>query len=92
MGLTLREEIERELVRYDKQKLITECLKLFDSNKQLSFELQNSREVNTATMSSLSNAKVEIARLKARTTWQVINDRLSQRIERIRKRNAKYRQ
>lgn len=79
MELT-QDELERELVVYDKQKLITECLKLFKYNKHLSKELTESRLQLTYHKTCLSNANMEIVRLKKRTVWQVINERLSEAI------------
>jgi hypothetical protein len=39
-----RDELERELVRFDKQKLITQCLKLFDSNRELVKTIESQKD------------------------------------------------
>ena len=85
-----REELEREIVNYDKQKLITECLKLFDSNVRLVDDLLTAREGGKITMEQLTKAKGKIYLLETRTIWQVLNERIALRTEKIRKRNASF--
>lgn len=84
-----REELEREIVTYDKQKLITQVLKVFDSNVRLAEELERSRAVGVATMESLNKAKKRIDELEGLTIWQKINQRLEYKINKIRTRRTK---
>ena len=85
-----REELEREIVNYDKQKLITQCLKLFDSNvglvRQLEEELFKRREYTEETL----RLQLKLRRLEHLTLWQVLIERIELRTEKIRKRNASF--
>lgn len=85
-----RDELEREIVNYDKQKLITECLKLFDSNVRLVDELQTSRDIATIWKNDITVLQLEVQRLNERTLWQVLNKRIEHRIDKIRKRKASF--
>ena len=79
-----REELEREIVNYDKQKLITQCLKLFDSNvglvRQLEGELVKRRECAEEALA----LQIRLSRLERRTLWEVLNERIQGRIDAIR--------
>lgn len=81
-----RDELEREIVNYDKQKLITECLKLFDSNVGLVDRIGELRGVNMELLKQRVEYKEKADRLELRTLWQVLNERIALRIEKIRKR------
>ena len=85
-----RDELEREIVNYDKQKLITQCLKLFDSNVGLARELGIIRQSHTGLKAEAKELKTENHRLHLRTLWQVLNERIALRTEKIRKRNASF--
>ena len=85
-----RDELERELVLRDKQALITDCLKIFDTNTMLFEQVE-------AAKSELKLLKVEnvdqrnrIDELRQRQWWQLINDRLAWKIEKIRSRKASF--
>lgn len=71
-----REELERELVRFDKQKLITECLKLFDTNVALTERIEAYR----IRVRDVEEANLDLVRmnreLKARTWWQMLKKKL----------------
>ncbi len=67
-----REELERELVVYDKQKLITQCLKLFDSNERLTFELTKSRAAFRKTQDLLFTKQEELRKLKELGVWKFV--------------------
>jgi hypothetical protein len=84
-----RDELEREIVRYDKQKLITECLKIFDVNVKLAEELATHKRVGIAAIEKAVDARKETDRLAARTIWQIINERLEYRIKKIRTKRDK---
>ena len=90
MGLTLREEIERELVRYDKQKLITECLKMFDSNMGLADQVKTLRDKLGEAQIAEGTARKAEKRYDEMTVWQFINQKLSRAVERKKTNNAKY--
>ena len=81
-----RDELERELVLRDKQALIGDCLKIFDTNTML-FEQIEAAKVE---LKQLKSDKQELSDLidvyKQRKWWQLINDRLAWKIEKIRKR------
>ena len=85
-----RDELEREIVNYDKQKLITECLKLFDSNVGLVNELGVTRASRVILKDEIKELKIDNNRLELRTLWQVINERIELRTEKIRKRNSSF--
>lgn len=81
-----RGTLERELVRKDKQALITDCLKIFDVNT-LMFEQSETAKQHIAVLESTILAReMEIERLKARSFWAIINERLEVRIKKIRQR------
>ena len=86
----IREELEREIVNYDKQKLITQCLKLFDSNVRLVDELGATRASRVILKDEIKELKIDNNRLELRTIWQVLNERIALRTEKIRKRNASF--
>jgi predicted Zn-dependent peptidase len=85
-----RDNIERELVRHDKQKLITQCLKLYDSNVRLADELARLNVVGVEAMKSVNQFKAEVRRLTERTMWQIINERIQFRIDKIRSRRKSF--
>ena len=85
-----REELEREIVNYDKQKLITQCLKLFESNMGLVNQIGINRESRIILKAEIKELKAENQRLSLRTLWQVLNERIALRTEKIRKRNASF--
>jgi len=85
-----RDELEREIVNYDKQKLITECLKLFDSNVGLVDRIEQLRGVNMELLKQRVAYKEEADQLRIRTLWQVLNQRIELRIEKIRKRRLSF--
>lgn len=85
MTLT-RFDLEKELVNYDRQKLITECLKLFDSNKGLIVELEMNTRIGLNLKGEVKDLKAEVDRLKRRKLFGVINDRLDWKIARNKKR------
>ncbi len=74
-----REDLERDLVRMDKQKLITECLKLFSTNVQLVERIEAYRvrvrivEEANADLMTVNKA------LKQVTWWSLLKDKLRQK-------------
>jgi len=84
-----RDDLERELVRFDKQKLITECLKLFDSNVRLVAELDTHKRVGVSAIEKAADARNERDRLAARTIWQIARERLKYRINKFKTRHNK---
>jgi hypothetical protein len=82
-----RDELERELVVYDKQKLITQCLKLFDSNKSLSHIIEGQVEKIRILEAEKQTDTVEIDRLNSRRWVTVLNESIRKRTVRIRNRN-----
>lgn len=85
-----REDLEREIVNYDKQKLITQCLKLFDSNVGLVDELEKMCLSAKNAAEDAIGLRAEKSRLERRTLWQVLNERIALRTEKIRKRNDSF--
>jgi len=83
-----RGDLERELVVKDKQTLITDCLKIFDTNTMLFEQLQALKEAGKEAAKAAEAFGVEIERLKARTFWAIINERIQWRIDKIRQRRT----
>lgn len=84
-----RDEIERSIVSYDKQKLITEVLKVYDVNVRLADELVTARNVGIETTEKLNAAKKRINELETMTIWQKINQRLEFKITKIKTRRTR---
>lgn len=84
-----RDEIERSIVSYDKQKLITEVLKVYDVNVRLADELVTARNVGIETTEKLNAAKKRINELETMTIWQKINQRLEFKISKIKARRTR---
>ena len=83
-----RHDLERELVVKDKQTLITDCLKIFDTNTII-FEQaeQLKKDVINATL-EMDRLECEIERLKARSLWAILNERIAWRIDKMKKRRT----
>lgn len=87
-----REELERELVRFDKQKLITQALKLFDTNKTLQQIIEGQIEKIRILDAEKTSLTVEVDRLEGRKWVQVLNESIERRVKRLKERNKKYTQ
>lgn len=83
-----RDTLERELVRRDKQALIGDCLKIFDTNTILFEQIETAKAQLKDWENHFNVATREIDRLKARTLWAILNERIAWRIEKIRKRRT----
>ena len=83
-----RETLERELVTFDKQKVITQCMKLFDSNAGLVNETIRLKGLIDEVIILKAEHMNEVKRLNKRTLWQVLNERIQARIDSIRFRNG----
>jgi len=83
-----RDELERELVLRDRQALITDCLKIFDTNTMMFEQIESLKGDNKLLNDLLKGLGKEIDRLKARTLWSILNERIAWRIEKIRKRRT----
>jgi len=84
-----RDELEREIVTYDKQKLITEVLKIWEVNVRLAGELDRSRTAGIRAMEKIAEHRNRIDELERMTLWQKINQRLEYKIERMKARRTK---
>ena len=70
------EDLERELVLYDKQKLITYCLKLFNTNQELVLQVE-SYQHRVKEMDTMIEGLVDKNReLKTITWFQLLKKRL----------------
>ena len=83
-----RDELELELVRQDKQKLITNCLKIFDTNTMLFEQIETAKGNNEELKKMAVELGKEIDRLRGRTLWEILNERISLKIEYMRKRRT----
>jgi len=81
-----RSDLEKEIINYDRQKLIDQCLKIFDSNTGLVTELDMMYKVTLQLKAEVKVLKYDVELLRQRKWWQLINDRLVWQIERRRKR------
>ena len=84
MAKLSREELERDLVRRDKQALISDALKLFDSNKTLQGIIEGQVERIRILEAEKATLSVEVERLDSRRWVQVLNEHIKKKIERIR--------
>jgi hypothetical protein len=87
--MTQRETFERELLKRDKQSIITYSLKTFDKLEMVDKERTILNDKNKGYLKQIQTQAAEINRLNSRTLWQVINERLQIRIDAIRARRAK---
>jgi len=85
-----RDELERELVRRDKQSLIGDALKIFDTNTMLFDQLETSKVAIKSLEGEKRSLNVEVDRLRSRTLWAVLNERVALRIEKIRARRKSH--
>lgn len=85
-----RDELERELVMQDKQSLITNCLKIFDTNTMLFEQVEHSKVVIKQAVVTAKILNEEINQLRQRKWWQLINDRLAWKIEKKRERRKSF--
>lgn len=83
-----RDELERELTRHNRQTLIDDCLKIFDTNTILFEQVERLKEEKKALTLDAVEAIKERRRLERRTLWQILNERIAWRIEKIRKRRT----
>jgi len=88
MAELTKDELEREICVYDKQKLISYCLKLFETNQRLVETNRALYEAGEMNKRFAKDYKKEADRLKGRTLWQVLNERIEIRINRIKSRRA----
>ena len=81
-----RDDLERELVRQDKQTLITDCLKIFDTNT-IMFEQNETFKAQVLDLEQrIKEHQDEIERLRGRSLWAILNGRIAWRIEKMRNR------
>ena len=72
-----RDNLERELVRRDKQALISDALKLFDSNRMLQ-QIIDTRNKKVKDLEDQARGhRLELGDLRNRTWWQVLNQGLA---------------
>jgi hypothetical protein len=83
-----RDDLERELVRHDKQALITDCLKIFDTNTIMFEQIETLKAQVKDLEARLDIKRARIYLLEKRTVWQVINTRLQKRIEKMKSRRG----
>lgn len=85
-----RDDLERELVMRDKQALIGDCLKIFDTNTML-FEQVETEKGRTVTLKDeVLKLVTEIDRLTDRSVVSVIFAMIGNRIDRIRNRRKSF--
>jgi len=85
-----REQLERELVRKDKQAVITDCLKIYDTNNKLLKEFADLQKEWLAQKEELKGKRAEIKRLRARKWYSILNTHIAQKLEAKRRRNEQY--
>jgi len=83
-----RHDLERELVVKDKQTLITDCLKIFDTNTILFEQIETAKMHMDNLGQDIVDLKKEIERLKARSLWAILNERIAWRIDKMKKRRT----
>lgn len=75
MSKTLnREDLERELVMYDKQKLITQCLKIFDTNVELVNSVKRLGLAADEAKEKANSLGAELDRLRKLKFWAWVNE------------------
>jgi hypothetical protein len=79
MELTKR-ELEKELIGYDRQKVISKCLKLFEMNRRVVSHNDKIRLMLNDYRKRDILQGAEISRLRSRTVWQVLNENLIRKI------------
>jgi regulator of replication initiation timing len=84
-----RDDLERELVRHDKQALITDCLKIFDTNTMIFEQVETLKAQVKDLEARLDIKRARIYLLEKRTVWQVVNTRLQKRIEKMKSEGVK---
>lgn len=84
-----RDELERELVMHNRQVLIDDCLKIFDTNTILFEQVEVLKGQKKQLTLDAVDAIKERRRLEARTLWSILNERIAGRIDAIRFRNGK---
>ncbi len=84
-----RDELERELVRFDKQKILTQCLKLYDTNVELVLKIE-AYQTRVKEMEEMVEGLVEKNReLKERKWIKVLNDNIQAKIDKKRNKRKK---
>jgi len=71
-----RFELEKSLVSRDKQALISDCLKLFDSNQQLGVLLEESQNRVREQEEMIEGLVARNKELKARTWFRLLREKL----------------
>lgn len=84
-----REVLERELVCRDKQALISDCLKIFDTNTLLFEQVRELTAQGLEDKARINGFKKEIERLNARSLWAILNERIQWRIDRMKAKRTK---
>ena len=83
-----RYELEKSLVKRDRQALISDCMKCYDTIESLTIQIDSYKErLKVVEEEGKINAD-EVFRLRTRTIWQVLNERIEGRIDAIRFRNG----
>ena len=77
-----REELERDIVSYDKQKLISVSLKLFDSNKRLADNVRKLKASNARRIDEAAKYEAELKSLYNLPFWGWVNNWLERAIKR----------
>lgn len=83
-----RDDLERELVRRNKQSLIDDCLKIFDTNTMLFEQIETQKAMTAQLEDEKGKLIIQVDMLRQRKWWQLINDRLMWQIEKMRKRRS----
>jgi len=83
-----RHDLERELVVKDKQTLITDCLKIFDTNTIIFEQVETFKTQVFELEQRIKEHQGEVERLKARSLWAVLNERIAWRIDKMKKRRT----
>jgi hypothetical protein len=76
MGRLTREELERELVMFDKQTVITQCLKLFDTNTNLVLQIEAYQNRIKEMEEMVEGLVAKNKELKQRTWFQMLRKRI----------------
>jgi len=69
-----RDDLEHELVMFDKQKLITQCLKLFDTNKELVSSLKAIGMEREGLVKVVSGYRDNEIKLRSLKFWPWVNE------------------
>lgn len=83
-----RDVLERELIRRDKQSLVSDCLKIFDTNTMIFEQVEAFKTKVNELERRIKEHQTEVERLKGRTLWAILNERIQWRIDRMKERRT----